>query len=492
LQRSIATTPAATSAAESAGARFAARAGTTERTFDPTWIGFAFVVAALAVYILSNPSRGNFYNHFVWQADAFDHLRAWIPFPYRDADFDNSYFQDVLPKGDGTALLPFPPLPAILLMPFVKIWGLATNAALLCAILGAINVGFAWRLTTRLTDKVEVAVLATAFYGFGTVAWYAAMLGSTWFFAHVVASAFLLLAITRSIDAERDEALRRALGVVTAPPPTVRSVLGAVRAGPAATWRAFLGFLDGAQFKAGLLFGLAGLSRLTVMFGAPFFVVVGGGGSFARRAVSAGAGAAVPIAMLIGYNFLTTGHPTLTHPAYDFLYKSEYTPREEFRHLDWGIEDPRYLPQNGGIMLAWPPRIAPNLRDPGTPCAANLLDPMNAACPIAAPDPIGMSLLLTSPAYLLIAPLLVAAWRRRIVLGSVLAVGSIALVNVMHFSQGWVQFGYRFSNDFAPFALVMVTIAIARIGLRRTTWALVLSSIAVNAWGVYWGVKLGW
>ena len=26
----------------------------------------------------------------------------------------------------------------------------------------------------------------------------------------------------------------------------------------------------------------------------------------------------------------------------------------------------------------------------------------------------------------------------------------------MHFSQGWVQFGYRFSHDFVPFALIVV------------------------------------
>ena len=119
MQRSIATASATAAASNPSRAHLVARRGTTERTVDPAWIGLAFVVVALAVYILSNPSRGNFYNHFVWQADAFDNLRAWIPYPFHDGTFDNSYFQDVLPKGDGTALLPFPPLPAILLMPFV-------------------------------------------------------------------------------------------------------------------------------------------------------------------------------------------------------------------------------------------------------------------------------------------------------------------------------------------------------------------------------------
>ena len=41
---------------------------------------------------------------------------------------------------------------------------------------------------------------------------------------------------------------------------------------------------------------------------------------------------------------------------------------------------------------------------------------------------------------------------QRFVVGAALATGAIAFVNLMHFSQGWVQFGYRFSNDFAPFA----------------------------------------
>jgi hypothetical protein len=367
---------------------------------------------------------------------------------------------------------------------------------LISAIVGALNVGIAWRLTTRLTERREVAFLATSFFAFGTVAWYAAMLGSTWFLAHTVATTFLLLAITRSIDAERRERSADAAGAGAAPP-TVRSLLGSVRHGPVAAARAARSFVDGRQFVAGLLFGLAGTARLTVMFGAPFFMLVGGGGTVARRAVSAGLGAAIPIGILLAYNVATTGH--VFHPAYHYLYRTEYTPREEFRRLDWGIEDPRYIPQNTAIMLLWPPRIAPDLRqapaegEPAAPaCRPALTDVLDADCPIIAPDPIGMSLLLTSPGYLLVAPLLLAAWRRRLVLAAALATGAVALINVMHFSQGWVQFGHRFSNDYAPFALVLVTMAIAKVGLRWTSWALVLASIVINAWGVWWGVTLGW
>ena len=81
----------------------------------------------------------------------------------------------------------------------------------------------------------------------------------------------------------------------------------------------------------------------------------------------------------------------------------------------------------------------------------------------------------------------------RVTVGATIAVVAIAFVNLMHFSQGWVQFGYRFSNDFAPFA--------DRAGRprRRPTWPLLAGwscwwrlSIVVNFWGTIWGVTLGW
>ncbi len=81
--------------------------------------------------------------------------------------------------------------------------------------------------------------------------------------------------------------------------------------------------------------------------------------------------------------------------------------------------------------------------------------------------------------------------------GAALAVLLVAVVNLMHFSQGWVQFGYRFSNDFVPFALILVALGFERLA-RRHAWgmplgmALVVISIAVNFWGVAWGRLLGW
>ena len=80
----------------------------------------------------------------------------------------------------------------------------------------------------------------------------------------------------------------------------------------------------------------------------------------------------------------------------------------------------------------------------------------------------------------------------RLVTGSAIAVVVIAVVNLMHFSQGWVQFGYRFSNDFAPFALLLVALALQASRRRAIGYALIGVSIAVNLWGVIWGHLFGW
>lgn len=428
--------------------------------------GVAVLFGALAVYLVSNPDRDNAYNHFVWQASAWLHGHASILYPvYQGSGLgaSNDYFQDVLPVLDangmptGRALLPFPPLPALLLLPFVALWGLATNAQLVASIGGALDVGLAYWVLGRLAIRPSVRLGATVFFAFGTVFWYAAMEGTTWYLAHVVAVGLTFAAIGLVLGGEDHD-----------------------RRTP----------LDGRRFLAGLLLGLAATARLTMALGLPFLIFAGGG-SRIRNGVSAALGMALPAGALLAYNLATTGH--LFHPAYEAVWRAEVTwypalyPYLGY-HVDWGLEDVRYIPQHLGLMLAGLPQILP-------PC-----DPLsggralwNPSCPIAIPRDDGVGLLVTSPAYLLALPALRSVRRDGLVAGVVLAVGAIAAVNLAHFSQGWVQFGYRFANDFAPFLVVLVALGMERLGgLRWYAVLLIAASIAVNWWGVVWGVRLGW
>jgi hypothetical protein len=457
------------------------------------WIGLAVVGIALAAYWLPGSTR--FFNHFVWQALAFLDGRAAITWPVDAPGLaGNAYFQDVFPvlgpngERTGYGLLPFPPLPAIVLVPFVAIWGLATDQRLVSVGLGAIGAGLAWWMLGRLAVSRAIRLATTAFFALGTVFWYAAQLGTTWFLAHVVAVTCLLLAVGTALggDPRADDEVDDA--------PSLRVAAAELLA----ALRRPLGLLDGRQLLAGFLFGLACTARLSIVFGAPFFVFVGSGGSWVRRSVSAGLGAAIPIGLLLAYNLATTGH--VVHPGYDYLYHLEASGYPGLHYNPaWSLEDIRYLPQNLRIMFLSAPVILPDVV-PSSVSAGRALcaDPgavrglFDLDCPLALPRDVGMSLLLTSPAYLLGLAALVRG-RSRLVVGATIAVVAIAVVNLMHFSQGWVQFGYRFSNDFVVFAVLLVAVGMARRGgVGLVGLGLIGLSIVVNAWGVIWGNLQGW
>jgi hypothetical protein len=458
-------------------------------------VGAGLIAAALAAYWL--PGSDRYYNHFVWQALAFLHGTAVIDYPVNGGGFPNGndWMQDIYPlsqlTGDPTttgALLPFPPLPAIVLVPFVAIWGIMTDIRAVSVIVGAIDVGVAWWALGRLPVSRRIRLATTIFFGFGTVIWYAAQLGTTWFFAHVVAVGFILGAVGLALGADlgADDEVDQL--------PPIATLAGSL----VAQVRRPLSLLNRQQVFAGLLFGLACTARLPVLFGAPFFMLVGGGGTWVRRSVSAGLGTALPVGLLLLYNVATTGH--VFHPGYDWQYQREANGYPTLNyHPDWGIEDPRYLVQNLGIMFLSTPAIAPDLGVETlgdgapvctTPGATRSL--FDKTCPLAEPQAIGMSVLLTSPAFLL-AFFALRSRRSRLIGGSYLAIVAIAFINLMHFSQGWVQFGYRFSNDFVVFALPLVAIGMARRGGVRWLGAgLIAASVAINLWGVIWGNILGW
>ena len=470
---------------------------------NPTsWlVGLGLVLLAGALYWVSNPEHYNVYNHFVWQADAFLHGRAWFPYPVPDGGDipPNWWFQDVypltLPDGtpDGRVLLPFPPLPAIVLVPFVAIWGLAADQEAVAIGLGAIGVGLAWWMLGGLRLRATVRALATAVFATGTVWWWATAVGSTWYLAHLVAADIALVAVGVALRHDPEAATQRPGGERRG-----GERRGGARGLVAAAWP-----LDQSQVLVGFLLGLAVTARLPLIFAAPFFVLVGGGGSAPRRLLSAAVGGVVPVTALLAYTFLTSG--SLLHPGYDYQYQLE---AEGYTTLgynpEWSVEDPRYIPQNLRIMLGALPVVAPDVMpntlgiDPDVPlCTAedaqrSLFD---VECPVAVPVDIGTSLLLSAPGLLLALLAIRRHGLARLGLGAAAAVLLIATFNLAHFSQGWVQWGYRFSLDFLPFLLPMVALGAARPSdgrVRMVAVVLLLVGGVVNLWGVTWGQLLAW
>jgi hypothetical protein len=466
-------------------------------------VGVLLVAAAFLLYWWSNPVHWNLYNHFVWQADAFLHGRAWFPYPVAGGAGlpQNDYLQDVYPlrdaagNPDGRALLPFPPLPAIVLLPFVALFGLATDQEAVAIGLAAVGVGLAWWMLGGLRLQTSVRVTVTILFATGTVWWWAAAVGSTWYLAHLVAVDLALVAV--GIALRNDPA-------TTGDDDPAEAAAWSARAAPdgrLARIREAVLPLDRSQVLVGFLLGLAVTARLPLIFAAPFFMLTGGG-SRLRRISSAAVGGFVPVAALLLYTFLTTG--SFLHPGYDAQYRQEaygyptlgYNPA-------WSVEDARYIPQNLRIMFGALPIVAPEVKpdtlgyyDPVPLCTQpgagrSLFDP---DCPLAIPTDIGTSILVSAPGLLLA----LFGFRRlggaRLAIGTALAVTMIATFNLAHFSQGWVQWGYRFSLDFIPFLLPMVALGAARSDgrLRVSAAALVVAGAAINLWGVMWGQILGW
>ena len=278
-------------------------------------IGLLIALGSWAVYVAT--ATDHFYNHFVWQAAAFLEGHAAIRYPVLGVGGapGNEYFQDVLPivttDGVPRGLLPFPPLPALVLLPFVALWGLATDDQAIFIILAATDVAICWWVLGRLAVRPTIRLGTTLFFAFGTVFWYGAQLSTTWYQAHIVAVGLTFLAIGT------------ALGVDPRP---VSDKIEPIAS--RARWRRVGGRLaiDPRQFVAGFLFGLACTARLTVIFGAPFFAFVGGDRDWRRRTWSAGLGSALPILALIAYNLVTTGHVFHRRTTTSTSWKAPATP----------------------------------------------------------------------------------------------------------------------------------------------------------------------
>ena len=377
------------------------------------------------------------------------------------------------PTASPRGLLPFPPLPAVLLLPFVALWGLATDDQAIFTILAAV-------------DVAHLLVDARAGCGCGR----RSALGDDGLLrlrdgllVHRPARDDLVPGPHRGrrpgAAGGRPGARRgsggpgRRAGAQRRPgrahrrrlPSRALAILAVTRLG-----------VDRRQFVVGLLFGLAATARLTVIFAAPFFVFVGAGGGWWRRGWSAGLGAAIPVAAAAGLQRrhdrpprppgLRLPVPASRRSAYPGL---GYDP-------DWAVEDSALPAAERGDHVPRAPDIFPaTLPDTlGVNATARVHRPRTpragcstSRCPLAVPRDIGMSVLLTSPAFLLLIPALRRYGRSRLVTGAALAIVAVVVVNLMHFSQGWVQFGYRFSNDAVPFALPLVALGFERLVGRR-------------------------
>jgi hypothetical protein len=393
---------------------------------------FACVFVVYAVFTEARDAR-----HHVYLAEAILHGS----FDVGAAGMPTDYIDTVQIGSDR--FVPFPPGPAILLLPFVAVWGTAFSQAYFSAALGALNVVLLWQVLRALDLSQRTSILATVFFTFGTVHFYAATTGGVWQYSHVAAVFFLLVA-----------------------------VLLFLRKAP--------------LFLVGVAFGFAVISRSPALMAAPFFLYLAyrqhneslSIAGFRNRAwlkdLATFCAGLVPFGLLIlAYNYarfdslFDTGYQTV----YETYIQSD-TEYSYYRHLfpdaaHFGLFDIRNIPLHIHAMFL----LTPDFTDSWL---------------LLRPSPFGMSVLLTSPAFLYAflvrrkTALKPAAW---------LAIGLVTIPLFLHYSQGWVQFGYRFLLDYAPFLMILTAFGFddnQSSFSRRTQFGLVAWSVAIGIWGVAW------
>ncbi len=393
-----------------------------------TYIALSIFAIALLIYWLSAYALGRVSSP---KMAYFDHLA--VAFSRGQLHLENPPATHDLINHDGRWYVPFPPLPALLMLPWAALGGLpAINTVLFSVGMGALNVLLVFLILRAITAvgwgslRTADNLWLTALFGIGCVHWYMTTLGSVWFVSQICTVTFMAL-----------------------------SALVAIRRRSA--------------FWSGLALGLAMWARPNVVLGYPLLLGI---------ALQHQRGApkhlkywhmikwillsSIPIigamCALLVYNLLRFGN------ALDFGYLAQNVAPNLADDLHtYGQFNLRYIPRNAHAMLL-------------------SLPVWDGARYRLVPDGNGMSLFLTTPA---IVYLYRARQKCSVVLGAWLAILLLLIPLLTYYNTGWYQFGYRFSLDF----MVPVMILLALAAGERTSWlmrALIAVGVLVNLVGVAW------
>jgi hypothetical protein len=199
----------------------------------------------------------------------------------------------------------------------------------------------------------------------------------------------------------------------------------------------------GPAWSLGVAIGLATLARLPVAAAAPALALLlarRSGASFPATLVRVGVGGLPFFAVYVGYNLLRWG--TVMDAGYARLTEGDF-------YFDRGLFSLEYLPRHLYAIFIEPPDVVANVWY------------------FLRPRVVGMSLFLTTPAFLFIFAGLRDARRSIAVAAAALAAGLALAPDVTHGTVGFAQFGYRFSIDAQPF---LVALAIGGDALRDGVW----------------------
>lgn len=343
-------------------------------------------LVAFAVVAIVSRLRPSPYDNYVLLAQAFLHGRVWIDWP--------GAYIDALALGTRHYVIEAP-LPAVLLLPAVAIFG-GANQTLLSALLAAIGVGATWRLGERFEISPANNAWICAFALAGTDLLWCAIFGDVWFLAHVSAFCFTMLALAECAGKRRSYLV--------------------------ALWGA-------CAFE----------SRFSLVLVLPVYLYLCAADpqrpwvldARVRRAAASFVAVLVPVAALWTlYNYSRWG--TWNDIGYTMWYHQDqagYPTGSPFR-----LE---YLPYQLTSFFLQPPTWL-------------------GGFPYLRPEYAGVALTWTSPALLLA---VLARAPARWIASLWIALALAAAPNFLYYVNGFAQFGMRHALDFEPFAIGLMILA---------------------------------
>lgn len=373
---------------------------------------------SLAPLLIAAHGRSSMFNNYVRVAYAWLQGRMWIdyPGPWLDATMYHGHHYGV----DA-------PFPAVLMLPFTMLWGMAANETLVSIALAAACIGAAYYLLYRLGVPLAPRIALTVFLFAGTDLWWCAMLGDVWFMAHVSAVLWTLLALIECMGKRR-------------------------------AW--LVGLLAFAAFE----------SRFTMIMALPLYVYLLRTGDLGELGVRKNWRELEGMAwVLMGGAVLWLGYNKLMWGTWNDIGHTVYFHGDSWGHKTGSPFQLAYLPYQFYSFFLQAPVLVEWLQQ--------------AQWPVFKVDPHGVALTFTSPALILA---FFARAPKRLTVWLWATVVLVAGPSFLYYLNGWYQFGMRHALDFEPFLLVLMAYA-ARNGLKRVWYGLIAWSALVGTWGVwYW------
>ncbi|MFO0746806.1 MAG: glycosyltransferase family 87 protein [Myxococcota bacterium] len=339
----------------------------------------------------------------------------------------------------------FPPVPALVFLPFVAVWGYDTNDVLITVLVGGLNAvllfWFLQLLVIRGHSRRSTGdnLWLTFAFAFGTVAFFSSVRGEVWFTALVFGVALNLGFMLAALDLKHPIWAGIFLGLAfgTRTPILFCGIFFA--------WQLF--FPGNRWFLRPDADGVAPEPRAAWM-------------AVAKKAVAFGLPLAVILAGLAVYNevrfgeYGEFGHNYLSGGAGD-------------RVRDHGMFSFTYLNRNLLSGLVSMPRL---LSDAPYVLVSNH----------------GLGLLVTTPLFFyLMRPAALPPIRRALWLAVLVA----AVPGFFYQNTGWIQIGYRFALDYIPYLMALLAVEDKRLG--RTAKILIIVGILVNLFGAITFGRMG-